>query len=51
MILRLMTRPADDTTAEAREITVETDDYGTGLEQARAQVPDGWVPLGLTVQR
>lgn len=44
-------RPAGDTRAEPHEWTVETDDYDQGMTEVRGAVPDGWVLLGVRVDR
>ncbi|UIU47047.1 hypothetical protein [Microcystis phage MinS1] len=42
MILHAARRPHGDTTAETFEWTVDAPTYAEALEQARADVPDGW---------
>lgn len=32
---------------EARELTATAETYGAAIEQLRAQVPEGWVLLGI----
>lgn len=42
MKLHAARRPHGDTTTEPTEWTVEAPTYAAALEQARADVPDGW---------
>lgn len=51
MQIHATSRPADDTTATPHEWTIETDDYDQGMTEVRAAVPDGWVLLGVRVER
>lgn len=51
MQIHASSRPAGDTRAESHEWTVETDDYDQGMTEVRAAVPDGWVLIGVRVER
>lgn len=55
MIIHAARRPRTphDYTGEPEIIrwTVEADDYDAGMERVRGEVPEGWVLLGVRVER
>jgi UDP-N-acetylmuramate-alanine ligase len=48
--MHAVSRPADDTTAEAHRWTVEADDYDAALAEVQPAVPDGFVLLSVQVE-
>lgn len=44
-------RPAGETSAEARTWTIEAEDYDSALAQARSEVPEGSMMLFVRVDR